>query len=521
MKVISKTERASVLVTSLLTITVLTLIAGTSLYIASQNGNSGMQTASWQQALSAAESAINWGIVTLNRGPTNSSSWSGWKTVNTTMPATKPSGGTNAAGPPVAGSYNYLIPDDVTSQGEGNNTLSMWVMMDTGGGATPLPVDPTSNAQWYRIRATGVATVSGPPRLSNQKLDNDLRNSISLLVNNRRSGQPRQVTRTIEVVMQPLKVSSGWARAVEMKNSINMSGGGLIDSFNSGDSSKSTNHLYDPTKRQSNGDVATLNSTNSDLKSTYVYGDLSYSGPAVKNTNHVEGTISTPFTDTIANTYNPNNSNNPSYVLSNYARYNLPAGPVTYTSYSGGSPPVASVTANGTAANPTLIKVNGDFTVPGGQTFTINPGSGSGTGYITIWITGKLTTSGSGLIQQMAGTHVTWYSDSDITVSGGSYNNQGGYATDNSIIAVGSGKVTVSGSGNFIGTLDAPGYDVTISGTGYFVGAVIGDTLNISGGAGLHFDEALLGGLANPTLGNYSFASWFEDNADVPRGITY
>jgi len=143
--------------------------------------------------------------------------------------------------------------------------------------------------------------------------------------------------------------------------------------------------------------------------------------------------------------------------------------------------------------------------------------TGTDNNYITIWVTGKLTTSGSGVINQAANAKVTWIVDDDITVSGSSFNNMGGVASNLMIIGVGTGnKVTVSGGGSFIGTLNAPGFDVTISGSGGLSGAVIANSLNISGGAGLHYDQALSSGGAS-TIGNYAFASWFEDNSDPTR----
>jgi hypothetical protein len=83
-----------------------------------------------------------------------------------------------------------------------------------------------------------------------------------------------------------IAVTSGSrARGITMRNSINMGGGGVIDSFNSINPLKSTNHLYDVTKCQSHGDTATLNSDGtSDLKSTYLYGNLAYSSAALKKT---------------------------------------------------------------------------------------------------------------------------------------------------------------------------------------------------------------------------------------------
>src|SRR2546428_4609181 len=117
----SGTETGTVLIISITTITILTLICATSLYIMSQNANSGMQTASWQQALSGAESAIDRGIVALN---TNPNGWSGWKTVpSASLPSTQPSHPsreTQATGPPTTtGQYNYMILPTVISQGEG------------------------------------------------------------------------------------------------------------------------------------------------------------------------------------------------------------------------------------------------------------------------------------------------------------------------------------------------------------------------------------------------------------------
>jgi hypothetical protein len=83
-----------------------------------------------------------------------------------------------------------------------------------------------------------------------------------------------------------IAVTSGSrARGITMRNWINMGGGGVIDSFNSSNPLKSTNHLYDVTKCQSHGDTATLNSDGtSDPKSTYLHGNLACSSAALKKT---------------------------------------------------------------------------------------------------------------------------------------------------------------------------------------------------------------------------------------------
>lgn len=56
------------------------------------------------------------------------------------------------------------------------------------------------------------------------------------------------------------------------------------------------------------------------------------------------------------------------------------------------------------------------------------------------------------------------------------------------------------------------GFNVTISGLGGISGALIGNSLTISGGASLHYDEALNTNSSSSSVGNYAFASWFEDS---------
>ena len=258
-----------------------------------------------------------------------------------------------------------------------------------------------------------------------------------------------------------------------------MSGSASVDSFDSSDSSKSTNGLYDPLKRQIHGNICTDNSTSSDLRNTFVYGDLHFSGPVIKNTGNVQGTISTPFFAPIPPT------SDPSWATGSFTQYT-----------GGGNPPALGFVASGSQTNPTKIKVDGDFTVPGGKSFRISSSSGSDS-YLVVWVTGKFTTSGSGMTQE-ANVHVTWIVDKDITTSGDSYNNRSGRAGNTAFVGVGIGKATVSGGSNFIGTIDAPARDVTISGTGAYSGGVTASTLTISGGGALHYDEALTGPSAHP-----------------------
>ncbi len=500
MNVQRKQEQGSVLMTVILTVSILTMICATSLYIASQNSNAASQAASWQQALGGAESAVDQAIAALNTG-----SWTNWVRMTGSVPNTQPSPGANptaATGSPISGQYNYLarsitpqvagynVASSISGTSEGNTTVSMWATLDTGG----LPTDVNGN-QWYRIRATGTTATAGPVRVSNNSLDADLR-KISLRFDRRSSNalSTPQATRSIEVIVQALQ-QSVWVRGVTLKSTITMNGGGVIDSFNSGDPFKSTNGVYDISKRQSHGDIGTLNSSNSsNLGSTYVYGSLSYSGAAVKNTTHVQGTISTPFNASFPST------SNPSWGSGSWnGSPNQISGASTLSA------------AGGTESSPVKYKLS-QISISGGNVLNITGNADGSPAYVQIWVTGKMTISGSAYINQDASVNATYYVDDDISVSGNGYLNQSGKAANVTINGIGSNNtVTVSGNGAFIGVLNAPGDAISITGNGGMSGAIIGNTLTISGGASFHYDEALNANTTDSTIGNYAFASWFED----------
>lgn len=513
------TQRASILLVALLTITILALLCATSLHITTQNANAGMQTASWQQALTGAETAVDHAINALNDYAANpsSSAWNfsyngttyNWYTVsNSTLPTTQPSGGSAASAPPTSSQYNYLVAPAVSLQGEGNSTVTSWVTIDTAG----LPLDQNGN-QWYRIRATGVTGVPGPGRVSNNKLDNNLR--MIAVQFDRKAGiaiSTPQASRTIEVIAQA-NAGGVFDYGLLVANSITMDGGGYIDSFYSHNPptgySSPPNGLWSLLYRTDHGNIGMNNSgTNSNLNGMYVYGNLSYSGPQpVAGTNNVIGGVSTPFNVPIPTTSDPTQ---------------LFAG---VTGSGNGSLP--SVVTAGTQQQPTLYKFN-NLTVNAGGNVVISPPPPppppqvpASTYYVTIWVTGTLKLNGGATITQAPNVKVTYYLDNGATINGGALVNPG-YAQNLSIIGVGNGQTfKLSGGAPFVGTVDAPGWQVNLSGQGDFSGAFIGNTLNITGGARVHYDQALEQVNGSGGVSNYAFASWFEDNSDPARGIIY
>ena len=225
---------------ALLSITILTLICATSLYIASQNTNTGMQTAAWQQSLTAAETGVDAAVRALNTGTWTTVNASGspvpWQTVSTaTLPTTEPTGSySNASAKPTSSQYNYLPSSalTLTNQGEGATSVSAWVTVDTA--PTNGVGLSDSTGSWYRIRSTGQTTFQSNSifkRVSNNRLDSDLRNTITMNFN-RKGGSNLGPSRTIEVIMQPIP-QGGSASGITLANWLEMTGGGSADAFSS------------------------------------------------------------------------------------------------------------------------------------------------------------------------------------------------------------------------------------------------------------------------------------------------
>ena len=139
----------------------------------------------------------------------------------------------------------------------------------TGPINTAVSVDKVTmgGAAWLRIRSRGIANLSGASREGIDTKDITLR-KLTLQID-RVTGTlvpSPQAIRTVEVLAQP---TSPYDRALLLNKRFNMSGGGTVDSFDSSDPAKSTDGLYDASKKQTNGNVGVNDTENaSDLKNT-------------------------------------------------------------------------------------------------------------------------------------------------------------------------------------------------------------------------------------------------------------
>ncbi len=452
-------ESGSAVLAALAILAVILVATSGAMFESSHRYRTSNQSTRWAQAEQAAEAGAE---IALLSAQTNTWTTDGW-------PA--------APGAPGAAAVQKIVTLDANVP-----AVSTTVSVDkiTMGAST-----------WLRIRSQGMANLPATQSEGIDTSDITLR-KLSLQVNRYTGaavGTP-QAIRMVEILAQPL-TSSPFQNALLLNKKINMSGGGIIDSFNSSDPTKSTNSLYVLAKHQSNGKVG-INDTQgaSDLKSTFVYGPIGYSGPAIANTNNVQGTITSGFSS--------------------------PASPVlapTWSSYNL-SPTIINGTTTltgGTQSAPARYEVS-SLNLSGSNFLTLAPYAAGQQSYVEIWVTGNFTTSGSAYITQGAGVHVTYYIGGNVDISGAAFVNQTNIAANNTVNLItpvsGSQSLTVSGSGTFIGTLNAPGADITLSGSANFSGAVIGKTMTISGGASLHFDEALAGTTNGSAA--YKVASWVE-----------
>ena len=158
-------------------------------------------------------------------------------------------------------------------------------------------IDPSNGWQSYRIRTLGAVPLSGPPRTGYNKQDNSLRKLtlqtqrfIDDLFSSETSAP--HAARRLEAIVNP---SSAFNLAILSVGTLDLNNHNIIiDSYDSRDSAKSTNGLYDVTKRQQNGDIAT-DGRILDAGGAYVYGSVSTNSGTATGVQNVTGEQRTDF----------------------------------------------------------------------------------------------------------------------------------------------------------------------------------------------------------------------------------
>ncbi len=499
--------RGSVLVWTVLTMAILSLFATEVLRAVSGRYQLGVQSAKWQEALLAAESGVDLGVVELRKSlyPAPNYAFQGWTNI--------PDNGVVSKGLAT-----------VPTEGLAATPMSIEVNVDA-----PVELkDPSSGWQYYRIRTLGTSELPGQPRSGFNKLDNRLRKltlQSQRFVDNLFTGETSapHAARRIEAILKP---TSAFDQAILSIEALNLNNQNIVvDSYDSRYDTKSRGGLYPYNdknadgsfKRQENGNIAT-NGQVLGVRGAHVHGDVSTNAGEASGIQNITGEERFDFyQDPIPMGAPDWPSINPSPSLVNGIQ-TLTASEAKGDSSSRFLLTSISLTGNNNSQKLTLAGP----TNPNGTPKTKPDGITPVDSYIEIHVTGDITVSGNGEIEVKPGVHATIYFDKNVDITGKGLVNTNNQPANCLLYGVQpdpnaqTPHVKLGGNGAITSAVYAPGHDIEVKGagnTGHVFGSVVGKTVFMNGVTNLHYDEALsAAGLIN----NYQIVSWFEDTRKGP-----
>ncbi len=508
---------ASALVTVILTIAILSLLAGAFVSNINNRRLTVSQASAWQEALIAAEAGAHEGMARVEQSLVQNG--------QDLLPA-------NIA--------NVAIATPLTHEGEGTTTASARYSLE--GNVSGYP-------GYYRIVSTGKVDLPGGQFLSMDGRDAVVR---KLNLNDTVSGAPlRTATRTVEAWLQPVYSGTGSA-GLRTEETITLNNHNIfIDSFDSKSGSRSyidpislQGGLPYPAGNQNTGmgyyngapdyiRAANVSTNSNSLSggSAYIYGDAYTNGgtlQTVVGTGNIQGNIYDDYYEPMPPVYAP------TWTSGTYT-YGIPVtttnnGGRTTTSYQTAlnlkNNSAATITG-GTEQSPARYQVS-SVTLSSGGKLTFAPAAGSNSGYIELHVTsGGITTNGGGngdgaiLIQK--GVNVKMYVAGNLEFKGNSLTNVNQTAGSLAIYGINPPtgtpqSFTLGGSASFYGTVYAPGAALNLNGGGNggeFVGSLAGLTATLNGNVQIRYDESL-GQSQKDTITSFKLASWFEDTRSWP-----
>ncbi len=289
-----------------------------------------------------------------------------------------------------------------------------------------------------------------------------------------------KIVRTVRV---GTKVSRVFPHAILSRSSVNLGGSGHVDSFNSTNKLESTNGQYSAALATDRATVASLTRNTSDfnVQNVDIFGYVA-TGPGVTvdvGPNGVVGSKLFALNPANGGRIEAGHSRNDfnAYIPDAALPLNFSVFP---TLLSGG-------TVDG--SNYTYVASNGDYSINNlglgnSETFLIR-------GRVRIHVTGDVSITGAILLTTNA--TVEWYqSGVNVSMGGKGLVNSRGFAKDFQFIGLRTCRsIGYSGSVQFIGTVYAPSATVTLEGSANAYGALVGNAIELKGGMGLHYDEAL------------------------------
>lgn len=504
-------ERGNVILVTLGVLTVLALVAGSTLAAISARYKTAYRTAAWEEALLTAESAIditvaqlagllpdvqiNNGGVMLATSPPSLSLLTGLKL--------EP-GGLNLAN----GLTVSLTPDPLVHGGEGANVATATVSIDI------LPLDQVLNGQLVtnllsllsgdqaasinllRIRSRGVVQLPGPSRTADvSKLDAELIRAA--LVRDPATGKKVTkpfVAREIEVLLKPV---FPFDRGVATDGPIEATSAlSRFDSFNSASFLGSTNGLFDNNKRRDNIEVSS-NSSQVTLAGT-VYGDVLTNGGSVVKDAHVLGRVNNAHFRPLSSVNAPTWSAVSSAVI---LTKNVTAGSL-----------LAPVRQKFSDVNGTVHVSASLVSILASVLSGIPIVSDIASSQVDIYVTGNF----NGKLIVDPGVKVRLYVAGNVDLGANALQNLTQRASNVQIFGLPSSDgvtrtMKIDTTGNPIAAIYAPNHALTLSGNGSLSGSASAASLKLTGNTAFHFDEALA--LESALVLGYELVSWKETPA--------
>ncbi len=470
-------ENGSSLLWTVLVIAILSLFATEVLRVVSGRFQLGLQAAAWQESLVAAESGIDLAVLELRKSlyPPPNRAWEGW---------------TNVPGNGVVSHGLTVIPN----AGLAGTPMTIEVNVD----APAQLIDPSNDWQYYRIRTLGSMPLTGPPRIGFKKEDNRLRKltlHVQRFIDDLFTSETNSphASRRLEAVVAPV---SSFDQAIFAVGALNLNNQNIVvDSYDSRDPNKSTNGLYDVSKRQEHGNIATDGNV-IDAGNAHIYGDVSTNAGTATGVANMTGVERTDFYQ------DP-----------------IPIGEPQWTSI---NPTPAIVTGTTTiTASPTKGSSMSRYrlsavSLSGNQTLTLAGDPGGSPTYIEIYVTGDISAVGNSQMILEPGVQAKIYFLGNVDIEGKGVLNPSNQPEDLFLYGVDSTTivprhVNLGGNGQISAAVYAPEHDVVVNGggnTGHVFGSVVGKTVAMNGVTNLHYDEALSAG---GIISNYKIVSWVED----------
>jgi hypothetical protein len=306
-----------------------------------------------------------------------------------------------------------------------------------------------------------------------------------------------EITRTVRV---GTKVSRVFPQAILSRSRVTLGGSGRVDSFNSTNILESLNGRYVEALATARATIASLtrNTTDFNVGNVDIFGFVA-TGPGGDVSVGPNGVVGSklfalnPLNSGKIETGHKRNDFNV-YIPDAALPPNFSPLPV----------PLAAGNIGGT--NYTFVAGNGDYSagnisMGNGEVFLI-------TGRARILVTGNVNLTGDASIILTTNATVEWYQmGSTVNMGGKGVVNSRGFAKDFSLIGLRTcTSISYAGSFQFTGTVYAPSATVTLMGSADGYGALIGNSIELSGGMGLHYDEALNA----PQKARFIASSWQE-----------